>query len=571
MEGRGSGADSEERGGEAVYAKILAERLEKEIEEKSIMPENQAGFRSKRGTIDNIYVLNYLVNKNIDKKGGKLVALFVDLKAAFDSVDRGILIKTMRERGIREGLITRVEMVLRETKSRVRVGDETDEEFWTGRGVRQGCPLSPLLFNMLISDLEEVMGRVKWGGVKVRGERVCTLAYADDLVAIADDEDQMRSMLERLEKYLDEKNLVLNAEKSKMMRFRKGGGRESKRSWWWKGNRIEEVKEYCYLGYVLQKNGGQEAQIKGRVRRAAAVMGQIWGIGKRRYGGDWGKRLWLFDRLVWTVMGYGVEIWGWKERDSLERLKERYLRWVMGLDWHTPGYMIREEMLRDKLRGKAGRRAWKYEKRLEEGGGSELARKCLEEIKLRDRSGKEEGIPGYLRKGWGESRWKRIIRCRLGNEMRGSRYWEDEERKKCRLCGNSVETWEHVWEECRDWARVVIEETLVLISRSLEGDGEHSTPVVFEPGDRALRKIRSRELSAKAEYALPSATDLRLRVLDASGTESSRLRQRTLYPNCRVAGFSGLYSVRDRIVRSDREVSQPPPERLFIPARVEDW
>ncbi|XP_036148384.1 uncharacterized protein LOC118647469 [Monomorium pharaonis] len=223
---------------------------------------------------------------------------------------------------------------------------------------------------------EVVMPIVKKGEGKQADE-----AYADDLVVIADDEDQMRSMLERLERYLDEKNLVLNAEKSKMMRFRKGGGRESKRSWWWKG--IEEVKEYCYLGYVLQKNGGQEAQIKGRVRRAAAVMGQIWRIGKRK--------------LVWTVMGYGVEIWGWKERDSLERLEERYLRWMMGLDWHTPGYMVREEMLRDKLRGKAGRRAWKYEKRLEEGGGSELARKCLEEIKLRDRSGK-------VGSGWEEER-----------------------------------------------------------------------------------------------------------------------------------------------------------------------
>lgn len=35
----------------------------------------------------------------------------------------------------------------------------------------------------------------------------------------------------------------------------------------------------------------------------------------------------LFDRLVWMVMGYGVEIWGWKEREKLERIEERYLRW----------------------------------------------------------------------------------------------------------------------------------------------------------------------------------------------------------------------------------------------------
>jgi len=51
-----------------------------------------------------------------------MIALFVDLKAAFDSVDREVLIKAMKGRGIKEGLVKRVEQVLREMKCRVRVG-----------------------------------------------------------------------------------------------------------------------------------------------------------------------------------------------------------------------------------------------------------------------------------------------------------------------------------------------------------------------------------------------------------------------------------------------------------------
>lgn len=67
----------------------------------------------------------------------------------------------------------------------------------------------------------------------------------------------------------------------------------------------------------------------------------------------------------------------------MERLEERYLRWVLGVDGRVPGYMIREKLQRDKLRGIAGRRAWGCDKRLESGKGSEITRLCWEEIRER--------------------------------------------------------------------------------------------------------------------------------------------------------------------------------------------
>jgi len=273
-----------------------------------------------------------------------MVAVVIDLRAAFDSVDREILLRMMRRRGVRESIVERVWEVLRETKGRVRVGEDLGEGFWMARGVRQGCPLSPLLFSMLMADLEEEMGKVKWGGVKLGGRRIYSLAYADDIVLVAEEEGGMRSMLERMEIYLDGKGLELNREKTKVIRFKRGGGRMGKVSWRWKGREIDEVKEIKYLGYTLQRNGGQEAQIRDRVARGAAILGQVWGIGKRRFGRDWKRRIWLFDKLVWTVMSYGVEIWGWKEREGMERLQDRYLRWVLGVEGRTPGYLIREEV-----------------------------------------------------------------------------------------------------------------------------------------------------------------------------------------------------------------------------------
>lgn len=89
---------------------------------------------------------------------------------------------------------------------------------------------------------------------------------------------------------------------------------------------IEVVKELKYLGYTMKENRRQEAHIRERRRKAIIAMREVWGIGKRIWGKDWQRRIWLFDTLVWTVMGYGTEIWGWKERKVIKRVHERYLK-----------------------------------------------------------------------------------------------------------------------------------------------------------------------------------------------------------------------------------------------------
>lgn len=77
----------------------------------------------------------------------------------------------------------------------------------------------------------------------------------------------------------------------------------------------------------MQRNGRQRAHVRARVKKAAAILGQIWKIGKRRFGGDWEKRLWLFDKLVWMVLSYGAEIWRWDlSLPFWKGMEERYLR-----------------------------------------------------------------------------------------------------------------------------------------------------------------------------------------------------------------------------------------------------
>lgn len=74
----------------------------------------------------------------------------------------------------------------------------------------------------------------------------------------------------------------MNVRKTKIIRFRKRGGRLEKRCWRWKGKEIEQVKEFCYLRYTLQRNGRQKAHIRDKKS----------GSGNGTGVGHWKKKVW---------------------------------------------------------------------------------------------------------------------------------------------------------------------------------------------------------------------------------------------------------------------------------------
>jgi hypothetical protein len=150
-----------------VYAMIVEERLMKEMNQRGVLPDGQAGFRKGRGTMDNVYILNHIIGNEIKKRGSKICAFFVDLKAAFDNVERDLLWEYLRKKGINEQLVTKIEEIYEETISRVRVDGRVSECFKTYKGVRQGCPLSPSLFAAFIGDIEEMFRKGQAGGVVV--------------------------------------------------------------------------------------------------------------------------------------------------------------------------------------------------------------------------------------------------------------------------------------------------------------------------------------------------------------------------------------------------------------------
>ena len=84
------------------------------------------------------------------------------------------------------------------------------------------------------------------------GERkVWSLTYADDIVLMADREEELREMLKRSEKFLKEIELELSTEKTKIVVFEKRKNKRRQRKWKWRERELEEVNEIRYLGYIL--------------------------------------------------------------------------------------------------------------------------------------------------------------------------------------------------------------------------------------------------------------------------------------------------------------------------------
>ncbi|XP_033218111.1 uncharacterized protein LOC117173577 [Belonocnema kinseyi] len=120
------------------------------------------------------------------------------------------------------------------------------------------------------------------GGSLVEGDRFWILAYANDVVIVAKEEEVLENIIKGLEKYLEAKKLVLNVEKFKVLFFgRKNSGKKGRVVWKWRGEGIEEVKEFIYLGFVFKKNRNVRDHVKERIKRADMVMKKVWGKGEK--------------------------------------------------------------------------------------------------------------------------------------------------------------------------------------------------------------------------------------------------------------------------------------------------
>ena len=176
-----------------LMLKIIQTRLQQYVNHE--FPDVQAGFRKGRGTRDQIANICWIMEKAREFQKN-IYFCFIDDAKAFDCVDHNTLWKILREMGIPDHLTCLLRNIYAGQEAAVRTGHGSTDWFQIGKGVRQGCILSPCLFNLYAEYIMRNFGLEETqAGIRIAGRNINNLRYADDTTLMAESEEELKSLL----------------------------------------------------------------------------------------------------------------------------------------------------------------------------------------------------------------------------------------------------------------------------------------------------------------------------------------------------------------------------------------
>ena len=178
------------------------------------LPYVQAGFRKGRGTRDQITNICWIMEKEREFQKN-IYFCFIDYAKAFDCVDQNKLWNILKEMGIPDHLTCLLRNLYAGQEATVRTGHEATDWFQIGKGVCQGCILSPCLFNFYAEYIMRNAGLDEaQAGIKIAGRNINNLRYADDTTLMAESEEELKSLLMKVKEESEKVGLKLNIQKT---------------------------------------------------------------------------------------------------------------------------------------------------------------------------------------------------------------------------------------------------------------------------------------------------------------------------------------------------------------------
>ena len=227
--------------------KILQARLQQYM--NCELPDVQVGFRKGRGTRDQIANIRWIIIKA--REFQKIIYFcFIDYAKAFDCVDHNKLWKILKEMGIPGHVTCLLKNLYAGQEATVRTGHGPTDWFQIGKGVHQGCILSPCLFNLYAEYILRNVGLEEaQAGIKIAWRNINDLRYADGTTLMAEIEEELKNLLMKVKEESEKVGLKLNIQKTKIM----ASGLIT--SWQVVGETVETVADFIFLGPQITADG----------------------------------------------------------------------------------------------------------------------------------------------------------------------------------------------------------------------------------------------------------------------------------------------------------------------------
>jgi len=262
-------------------------------------------------------------------------------KKPFDRINHEKLLKIMKIAGIPDLERKLITSLYWNQYAVIRTADGNSRRICIRRGVRQGCIISPILFNLYTEYMmKEIQDETK--GISVGGQNFTNLRYADDAVFVSDEEVELQTIITRVTEVCEQYGMEVNIKKTKTMVFCKTGRDGCKITI--NGAALEQVSQYKYLGSWMTENGRCELDIKTRIAMAKDTFWKHKELLKGNINLQVKKR--ILCCYVFPVAKYSCESWT-MNRDVIRRInafEQWCYRRILKIKWNDK--ITNEEVLK---------------------------------------------------------------------------------------------------------------------------------------------------------------------------------------------------------------------------------
>lgn len=336
-----------------LFTKLVQMRLSEQLEREHRLSEEQAGFRQERSCIDQVFVLSEVLQYR-KRAAENSFCFFLDVRKAFDTVWRDGMMKKLREVGV-EGKAWRiVKAIYSKVSSCVLVDGERTEWFGTSRGVRQGCGLSTLLFDVFIDGLVKELEKENYGVTLGQNRKKLTsLLFADDVVLVANSEDELQRMVDVVAGFLKRWRLKENLGKCGVMRIF-ANDKQRPRSpgqLSFDGRPIPNVESYKYLGVHFNERVLWNTHVEKTIEKVEkAIHHHEHLLRNKTLSGR--ARLQIWETIIRPVLEYGADIVNnidAKQAKKVEGLQLRVAKMILACKTTTSSWAVRSELGLQKM------------------------------------------------------------------------------------------------------------------------------------------------------------------------------------------------------------------------------